>query len=107
MSWTASSEVPKYFTLALQPVCCSNGVTQSTFGSLEPSSAYPGHARMFTEPSIVPIFCCMGTSGTVKPPAVVVPDDDDEPQPATRARAAAPTTAPRTRCARVCLLMFF
>ena len=31
---TASSEVPKYFTLAWQPVFFSNGVTQSTFGSL-------------------------------------------------------------------------
>ncbi len=36
---TASSEVPKYFTVALQPVCCSKGVTQSTVLSVEPSSA--------------------------------------------------------------------
>jgi len=36
---SASSEVPKVFTLTLQPVCCSNGPTQLTFGSLEPFSA--------------------------------------------------------------------
>ena len=36
---TASSEVSKYFTLAWHPVCFSNGVTQSTLGSVEPSSA--------------------------------------------------------------------
>ena len=36
---TASSEVPKYLTLAWQPVSFSNGVTQSTVVSLVPSSA--------------------------------------------------------------------
>ncbi len=36
---TASSEVPKYLTLTSQPVSSSNGVTQSTAGSVEPSSA--------------------------------------------------------------------
>ena len=35
----ASSDVPKYFTVALQPVAASNGFTQLTFGSLEPFSA--------------------------------------------------------------------
>jgi hypothetical protein len=35
----ASSEVPNDLTLTLQPVCCSNGVTQSIFGSVEPFSA--------------------------------------------------------------------
>ena len=39
ISCTASSEVPKYLTLAWQPVCSSNGVTQSTDLSVEPSSA--------------------------------------------------------------------
>ena len=39
ISCTASSEVPKYFMLAWQPVSCSNGVTQSTDLSVEPSSA--------------------------------------------------------------------
>src|SRR3954454_9459386 len=62
---------------------------------------------MLTWPSIAPIFCCIGTSGGVKPPAEVVPDDDDEPQPATRASAAAPRTAPSTRGTRVCLVMDF
>ena len=37
--FSASSEVPKYFTLAWQPVCFSNGVTQSIVGSFVPSSA--------------------------------------------------------------------
>ena len=36
---TASSEVPKYFTLTSQPVSSSKGVTQSTLLSVEPSSA--------------------------------------------------------------------
>ncbi len=39
ISCTASSEVAKYFTLAWQPVSCSNGVTQSIDLSVEPSSA--------------------------------------------------------------------
>ena len=36
---TASSEVPKYLTSTWQPVSFSKGVTQSTDGSVEPSSA--------------------------------------------------------------------
>ncbi len=36
---TASSEVLKYLTVALHPVSFSNGVTQSTALSVEPSSA--------------------------------------------------------------------
>ena len=39
MRLRASSEVPKYFTLAWQPVFFSNGVTQSIVLSLVPSSA--------------------------------------------------------------------
>jgi hypothetical protein len=38
-SWTASFDVAKTFTLTWQPVACSNGVTQSTALSVEPSSA--------------------------------------------------------------------
>ena len=54
-SWNASSDVPNVFTDALQPVCSSNGVTQSTSFEVEPFSAYPGHARMLTVPSPLPI----------------------------------------------------
>ena len=36
---TISSDVLPILTLTWQPVCFSNGVTQSTFGSVEPSSA--------------------------------------------------------------------
>jgi hypothetical protein len=39
MRLSASSDVPKYFTLAWQPVFFSKGVTQSTLLSLLPSSA--------------------------------------------------------------------
>ena len=39
ISWTASSDVAKYLMLAWQPVASSNGVTQSTAGSVVPSSA--------------------------------------------------------------------
>ena len=35
---TISSEVLPTFTFTWQPVSFSNGVTQSTFGSVEPSS---------------------------------------------------------------------
>src|SRR3954447_1875495 len=78
---TASSEVPKYFTVAWQPVAFSKGVTQSVFGSLVPSSAYPGQARMLTAPSLVPSFLAIGTSGAVNPAALLVPPLSDEPQP--------------------------
>src|SRR3954452_22687811 len=91
MRLTASSEVPKYLTVVWQPVAFSNGVTQSVFGSLVPSSAYPGHARMLTAPSLVPSFLAIGTSGAVKPAALFVPPlSDDEPQLVT-ASARAPT----------------
>ena len=39
ISVTISSEVLPILTLTWQPVFFSNGVTQSTFGSVEPSSA--------------------------------------------------------------------
>ena len=38
MSCTASSEVPNVLTVTLQPDSFSKSVTQSTFGSLLPSS---------------------------------------------------------------------
>ena len=38
ISVTISSEVLPIFTLTWQPVCFSKSVTQSTFGSVEPSS---------------------------------------------------------------------
>ncbi len=38
ISVTISSEVLPIFTLTLQPVSFSKSVTQSTFGSVEPSS---------------------------------------------------------------------
>ena len=37
-NWTISSEVAATFTLTSQPVACSNGVTQSTVLSVDPSS---------------------------------------------------------------------
>ena len=44
MRVTISSDVLPILTFTLQPVCFSNGVTQSSFGSFEPFSAYPAHA---------------------------------------------------------------
>ena len=64
---TASSEVPNVLTVALQPVCFSNGVTQSTLGSLLPFSAYPGQARMETAPSPAPSLSSWAIFGGVKP----------------------------------------
>src|SRR4249919_3343803 len=55
---------------------------------------------MFTEPSVLPIDCCIGMSGGVKPlPWADVPVEDAPwvPQAATRARAAAPTSVARGR----------
>src|SRR3954447_19829440 len=81
---TASSEVPKYFTVAWQPVAFSNGVTQSVFGSLLPSSAYPGQARMDTAPSPLPSCWSMSIFGAVKPWLLGVsgPESDVVPQAA-------------------------
>src|SRR5512139_75136 len=63
-----SSEVPATLVLTLHPVCFSNGCTQSTFLSLEPSSAYPAQATRLTCPSPAPSDCSAGILGTVKPP---------------------------------------
>src|SRR4051794_15954930 len=95
MRLTASSEVPKYLTVVWQPVAFSNGVTQSVFGSLVPSSAYPGHARTLTAPSLVPSFLAIGTSGAVKPAALFVPPLSDDPQLVT-VSARAPTVESTT-----------
>ena len=38
ISVTISSDVLPILTLTWQPVCCSKSETQSTFGSVEPSS---------------------------------------------------------------------
>ena len=43
-----SSDVSPIFTLTWQPVCCSNGVTQSTPFVVEPSSQYPAQQMMFS-----------------------------------------------------------
>src|SRR4051794_29022888 len=81
---TISSDVPAILVLTLQPVCFSNGVTQSTLGSLEPSSAYPAQATRLTWPSPCPTDCCIGTLGTVKPPcpAAVALSPESPPQAA-------------------------
>src|SRR5437899_1253279 len=50
----ASSEVPKTWTVTLQPVLSSNGFTQFTSGEVEPFSAYPGHASTVRAPSPCP-----------------------------------------------------
>src|SRR5689334_17713792 len=49
-----SSDVFATCTSALHPVLVWNGVTQSTVGSVEPFSAYPGQARMLIAPSPAP-----------------------------------------------------
>src|SRR3954462_15915370 len=90
MRLTASSEVPKYFTVVWQPVPFSNGVTQSVFGSLVPSSAYPGQARTLTAPSLVPSDFAIATSGALKPLLPVLsPSLPLLPQPAAVTSTAA------------------
>src|SRR3954471_513556 len=93
MSVTASSEVPKGLKLTLHWVSCSNGCTQSTAGSLLPSSAYPGHPRMDSWPSPVPISVLVAWADGEAPDPPLVPHADS-------ARAAAVTT-PTTREALV------
>src|SRR5216110_3268749 len=67
MSVTISSEVLPTLTLVWQPVAFSNGVTQSTFGSVEPSSAYPAQAMMLSCPSPCPTDFCTGSFGGFSP----------------------------------------
>ena len=66
-------------------------MTQSIVLSLLPSSAYPGHARMFTSPSIAPSDFFMGTSGAVNVPAPVLPESPESSEPPLEVpQAAAP-----------------
>src|SRR5215475_7969662 len=94
---TASSEVPNVLTVTWQPVAFSNGVTQSTFGSLLPSSAYPGQASTLTLPSPAPSLSILGRSGAVNPVVPAAPWSPESPEvphaAATTARADNPTTA--------------
>src|SRR6476661_2614187 len=102
ISWTASSEVPNVLTVTWQPDSFSKSLTQSTLGSLLPSSTYPGHASTLTLPSGVPSLARGLRSGTLNPPApveVVVPP---EPPQAARATAA---TAVRTVIRRLVLVL--
>src|SRR6185436_6361915 len=94
-SWTASSEVPKVLTVTLQPDSFSKSLTQSTLGSLLPSSTYPGHARTLTSPSGVPSLSRAVRFGTLNPPpAAEEPLDELDPPPqAARTRVATAHTA--------------
>src|SRR3984893_1171473 len=56
ISVTISSEVLAKLTLILQPVWVTNGVTQSTLGSVLPLSTYPVHATRFSAPSPAPML---------------------------------------------------
>src|SRR6476661_9870563 len=79
-SWNASSDVPNVFTDVLQPDCFSNGPTQLRSFAVEPSSAYPGHAKIDSDPPFVPPL-----------------DDDFEPPllpHAASTNTSAPTDAP-------------
>src|SRR5207244_12535040 len=85
--------------LTLQPVCCSNGVTQLTFGSFEPFSAYPGQARTFSWPSGWPSAFSASSFGGVKPcaPGGAAEFEPDVPHAATS------RLAPRIPASRVFL----
>src|SRR3954451_5427295 len=54
-SWNASSDVPKTWTVVLQPVASSNGLTQLEAGWGEPASPQPGKASTDAAPSPVRI----------------------------------------------------
>ncbi len=54
ISVSASSDVSATVTFTLHPLACSNGVTQSTFGSVEPFSTYPARATSSSVPSPSP-----------------------------------------------------
>src|SRR6478609_351643 len=89
MSVTASSEVPNGLKLTLHWVSCSNGCTQSTAGSLLPSSTYPGHPRMDSWPSPGPISVLVGCADCEEPDPPLVPQPDS--------MSAAAATTPTTR----------
>src|SRR4051812_9695370 len=98
ISWTISSEVFPILLLTWQPVACSNGWTQSTFGSLLPSSAYPAQLTRFNWPSPCPRLCCMATLGSAGvPPAALPPPPPPPPQAASVSAARTATTAARLR----------
>src|SRR4051794_7944234 len=90
------SDVSATCTFAWQPVADSKGVTQSTDGSVEPSSAYPAHARMLTSPSPSPNEPSASIAGGVarSPPE---PPSPEEPQAARARLAAAPTATIASR----------
>ena len=92
-SWYASSDVPNVFTDALQPVFSSNGVTQSMSADVEPSSAYPGHARMLTAPSPLPI----DAGGPVV--LLALSSSSSPPHAAATRSSASPTANTFARCA--------
>ena len=85
------------FTLTLQPVCCWNGVTQSTDLSLLPFSAYPAQAMMLSWPSPAPTLVAaarLGGAGAPPDEPPAEPDVESDPHAATSsATAATPTPA--------------
>src|SRR5450432_4689076 len=75
---TISSEVLPTFAFTLQPVCCSNGCTQSTVLSSEPSSAYPAQTMMFSAPSPLPSDCSIDSfGGAAREPLAAEPAELD------------------------------
>ena len=92
---TISSEVLATFTFTWQPVCASNGWTQSWVLSFEPSSAYPAQAMMFSWPSPAPTLVAIAMSGRVlvlDEPVVGEPLQADNASTAAHAAATAPET---------------
>ncbi|GAA4146127.1 hypothetical protein GCM10022416_38360 [Actinomadura keratinilytica] len=71
-----------------------NGVTQSTRGSLEPSSAYPAHTTRLSLPSVAPIACCICTWGG---PLLRSPSDEPLHAPAVAAVSTAAAAAAASR----------
>src|SRR3954469_1245763 len=60
----ASSDVPNVCGLTVQPLLFWKSVTQSTAGSVEPFSTYPGHARtLMVCPCGLPISAAVGRLG--------------------------------------------
>src|SRR6185436_15047935 len=95
ISVTISSEVLPTLLLTLQPVSFSKSDTQSTFGSVEPSSTYPAQEMMLTWPSPAPSWASLSIFGTEMPPGPL-PLSSPPPQPASTSTPAA-STAVRTR----------
>src|SRR4051794_18393340 len=98
MRFTISSDVPAILVLTLHPVCFSNGWTQSTVLSLEPSSAYPAQATSLTGPPPCPGDAWASILGGLKPAAALPPVLDLSllpPQPAASSETAATATSAR------------